>query len=99
MSTKPSPLCEEVSEDIARVLEGTAAPELYEHIEDCDRCRDLRHEVSQALAFVRPAGSDYLAAGDLESRLCSILDQKSPAAKPAAKATPNSVDVRCSSHR
>lgn len=76
MNTKPVSLCEEVSDDIARVLDGTAAPELYEHIEECDRCRDLRHEAAYALEFVSPAGSDFLALPDLEARLCAVLDKR-----------------------
>ncbi|MCS6901692.1 MAG: FecR domain-containing protein [Myxococcales bacterium] len=78
MNTRPSPLCQEVAEDIARILEGTAAPELYDHLAECDRCRDLRHEVSQALTLVRSAGADFVAAADLESRICAMLEQRKP---------------------
>ena len=40
MATEKNPLCEEVKDELARVLDGTAASELYDHIAECDACRD-----------------------------------------------------------
>ncbi|MCU0658701.1 MAG: FecR domain-containing protein, partial [Polyangiaceae bacterium] len=90
MNQPSSPLCEEVAEEIARVIEGSAAPELYQHIEDCDRCRDLRHEASRALDLVRDAGLDFLSTPDLEGRVCSALDARAPAPRPVLTQVPSS---------
>ena len=50
MSTQTSGLCLEVEESLSDILEGTAAARLYDHIAECDACRDKRHDAELAVA-------------------------------------------------
>ncbi|MBN1610585.1 MAG: FecR domain-containing protein [Polyangiaceae bacterium] len=61
--------CADVEEHLAEVLEGTAPEALYEHIADCDRCRDLRHDAEAARDLVGHAGADYRPGADLAERV------------------------------
>ena len=78
-----SALCEEVREEMARILDGSAPTELYEHVADCDDCRDLKHEASQLAGWINSASSDYQHASDFEARLLAAVD-----ARPKADAAP-----------
>ncbi|HEX6767137.1 MAG TPA: FecR domain-containing protein, partial [Polyangiaceae bacterium] len=79
--------CVEVAERLAEVLDGTAEERLYEHIADCDVCRDARHEAERALAVTRDASADYREPSDLEARLERALsnDAKDEAERPSAE--------------
>ena len=66
--------CQEVHEDIARVLDGTAPVDLHEHIADCDHCRDLRHEASEVIGWVEQAGADYVHPASFEDFLLTRLE-------------------------
>ncbi len=91
MATEKNPLCEEVKDELARVLDGTAASELYDHIAECDACRDLRHDAARAPEWVRRAGADFVASAGLDDRVLAALDARgsttpSGAAPPRAPA-------------
>ncbi len=87
----PASLCEEVSEDLARVLDGTAPTELYDHLADCDGCRDLRHDAERAASFVRASAADYRPPSDLAERALAAIDARPPTTErltPPAAAAP-----------
>jgi hypothetical protein len=67
-------LCREVEEQIADVLDGTAKASLYDHIADCDICRDLRHDAEQAAEMVSHSGGDFRADAGLADRLLARMD-------------------------
>jgi len=87
-----SPLCQQVEEHISEVLDGTASPELQEHLLDCDVCRDLRHEAERAVQLIAPAGSDFtLAPADLRARLETALAPNAAATVPAEPVPPEPI--------
>lgn len=67
-------LCREVEENLAQVLDGTAPASLYDHIADCDVCRDLRHEAGMASELVASAGADFRPSPDFAEALVARLD-------------------------
>ncbi|UQA61556.1 VIT domain-containing protein [Polyangium aurulentum] len=72
--TNAGGLCREVEEQIADVLEGTAPQALYDHIADCDACRDLRHDAERAAELVSHAGADFRADAGFADRVLARLD-------------------------
>ncbi len=73
-------LCSEVDEHMAEILDGSAADRLYDHLAECDRCRDARHDSEALPAMVADAGADYEMPPDLEARVLAELDRRSPGA-------------------
>jgi len=67
-------LCREVEERIAEVLDGSASKELYDHIADCDACRDMRHDAEHAVDLVAHAGADFRAGDGFTDKLLARLD-------------------------
>lgn len=51
--------CLEVQERLSEVLDGEAPGSLYDHIADCDACRDLRYEAELAAAKIANAAADF----------------------------------------
>lgn len=51
--------CERVVSEMASVLDGSAAPELLDHLASCDACRDARHDAERGELLVSEAGSDF----------------------------------------
>ena len=45
-----NPLCAEVIENMADVLDGSAEQRLLDHIAGCDACRDARHDAERGRA-------------------------------------------------
>ena len=91
MTDAKTTLCEEVQAEIGRVLDGVAAPELYDHIADCDACRDLRHDAQRALVWVKAAGDDFVEIPGLDEKLLAAIDARGaegtePGAAPVAAA-------------
>src|SRR5262252_9049155 len=80
--------CEEVIDNMADVLDGSAAQHVLDHIADCDACRDARHDAERARVLVEKAGADFVVPADLEARLAAALEKRKPAAAPAAAPTP-----------
>jgi hypothetical protein len=72
--TNSGGLCREVEERIADILEGTVPEALYDHIADCDACRDLRHDAERAAELVSHAGADFRAEADFAGRVLARLD-------------------------
>ena len=69
-----SEVCSEVEEQLSEILDGQAPEALIEHLADCDRCRDLRHDAERARELLAGAGADYVVPADLESSVLSALD-------------------------
>ena len=100
--TKPD-VCAEVDEQLSLILEGQAPEALLDHIAECDRCRDVRHDAERALELVAAAGFDYVAPADFDTRLLDALDRSAsdrrPATEPNVQTTeldvhPTELDVR-----
>ena len=68
--------CRAVDEQMSELLEGKAADELVEHVAECDRCRDARHEAERAARLVEEAGADFVMPAALERRLEQALEQQ-----------------------
>jgi hypothetical protein len=85
-------MCEEVQDELGRILDGVAATELYDHLAECDECRDLRHDAQKSLAWVKAAGDDFRPVDGLDDKILAALDAR-PAkvdgeAAPAAAEAP-----------
>src|SRR5687768_7198943 len=68
-------ICARVREAVADVLDGSAPDELFDHIVDCDACRDLRHDAERAAREARHAGDGYHVPADLEARVLGALPE------------------------
>jgi tetratricopeptide (TPR) repeat protein len=75
MSSKKHDGCLDVTEQLSRVIDGSAAAELYEHIADCDACRDVRHAATLAAERVAEAGADFRAPAGFVDRLIAGLER------------------------
>ncbi|HMJ10027.1 MAG TPA: VIT domain-containing protein, partial [Polyangiaceae bacterium] len=75
--------CTRVDEHMADILDGNADEHLYEHLADCDRCRDARHAAESSSELVRRAGADYVAPADLGERVLAELARRPAAPSPA----------------
>jgi predicted anti-sigma-YlaC factor YlaD len=73
--------CEDVRDELVAVLDGTASAELYDHIADCDDCRDLRHDAAQAERVAARGGDDYQHPADFTAKLLATLDAR-PSSEP-----------------
>src|SRR5690242_384874 len=77
MTTQPQhELCAEVTASLAEVLDGTARAPLYEHLAECDTCRDARHDAEQVRALAVAAGADHEATSELEQRVLAALERE-----------------------
>jgi hypothetical protein len=82
-------LCLQVEDNLVGVLDGSADAALFEHIADCDLCRDLRHDAERAATAVKQASADFRApAGFSESLLAKI-----EAARPNGPTGPSSLST------
>lgn len=72
-TTHPSPLCSEVDDRLTEVLDGTAPVALYDHIADCDACRDRRHVAEEAAGLVGGAGADFVVPAGFADRLAEAV--------------------------
>jgi hypothetical protein len=82
--------CERACEQMASVLDGSAAPSVIEHVAGCDACRDARHDAERAAHLVAAAGADFQLPSALLDRLRGAGTRPEPAAavatKPASRA-------------
>jgi hypothetical protein len=85
-STNHSERCAEVLEHLDEVLDGTGSAELREHVAECDRCRDVRHEAEEARRLAASAGLDHRPAADLEARVLAAFEARGEAAHAEAHA-------------
>ncbi len=76
MTEEDTTLCAKVEDHLSEILDGTAADELFDHVADCDACRDLRYEGERLAELVASAGADYIAQDDLEARVLAELDRR-----------------------
>jgi Mg-chelatase subunit ChlD len=72
-------MCQEVSESLSDLLDGTANARLYDHVAECDACRDLKHEAGLTAGRVRDAGAEFRPADDFVERLLGRLEAARPA--------------------
>src|SRR5688572_12546302 len=87
MTSEESNLCSEVEDRMAEILDGSAPDHLLDHLADCDRCRDARHDAERARELVAASPGDYEPPADLESRILAALDAAQAEKKPEARAT------------
>jgi hypothetical protein len=71
--------CELVTEQMASVLDGSAAPELLEHVTSCDACRDARYDAERGELLVSEAGRDFQLPVDFTARVTAGIPTKLPA--------------------
>lgn len=71
-------LCLQLEESLADVLEGSAEAALYEHIADCDACRDLRYDAERAAEVVKHASADFRAPAGFADSLLAKIDAARP---------------------
>jgi Mg-chelatase subunit ChlD len=71
-------LCVEVAENLSEILEGSASARLFDHLAECDACRDLRHEAAHASELVGSAGADFRPPADFTEKLLARLDAARP---------------------
>src|SRR5947208_3002513 len=69
-------LCLQVDDALAEVLDGTAPAPLFDHIAECDECRDKKHDAVRGAELVAQAGSDFRAPEGFEARLLSALGER-----------------------
>ncbi len=74
--------CERVAEEMAGVLDGSAAVEVLEHVADCDACRDARHDAERAELLMTEAGSDFEVPEGFAQRLQARDDAVTPVPVP-----------------
>jgi hypothetical protein len=72
-------MCQEVEESLSEILDGTAQARLYDHVAECDACRDLKYEAQTAADRVRDAGADFRPAPDFAEALLARLEAARPA--------------------
>lgn len=84
--------CLQVEESLAEVLDGSAEPVLYEHIADCDQCRDLRYDAGRAVEVVKHASADFRAPSGFAESLVARIDAARPGGpSPAASSGPATI--------
>jgi ferric-dicitrate binding protein FerR (iron transport regulator) len=69
-------VCQEVDDAIVDVLDGTAPAALFDHIAECDVCRDKKHDAQRAAELVGGAGGDFHAPEGWEARLLAAIDER-----------------------
>lgn len=79
-TTDKGEVCLEVEERLSEILDGSAPDSLFDHVAECDACRDLRHEARMATERVGDAGRDYRAHDHVVDRLRERLEAASPVA-------------------
>jgi hypothetical protein len=71
-------LCQEVEESLTSLLDGSASARLFDHVAECDACRDLKHEAGVVMGRVRDAGADFHPAADFLDTLLGKLEAARP---------------------
>jgi len=71
-----SPKCLEVEERLADALDGVLSPELAEHVESCDACRDNIHDAAFVIEELRALGGEHAPPEDLEARILAAIDAR-----------------------
>src|ERR1041384_2738946 len=72
--------CDQVSERLSEVLEGSAPPAVLDHLAGCDACRDAGHDAERAARLVAAAGNDF----EMPAGLLDYLRPGSPETIPEA---------------
>src|SRR5512139_2294802 len=80
--------CAEVEERMADILDGSAPEHLFDHVAECDHCRDARYDAEKHLELVASAGADYVVPADLEARVLAALDKQGSSTPATGTPTP-----------
>ncbi|MBK8995160.1 MAG: FecR domain-containing protein [Myxococcales bacterium] len=80
--------CAEVEERMADILDGSAPEPFFDHVAECDRCRDARYDAEKHLELVAAAGADYAPPADLETRVLAALDKQGGSTPASGLPTP-----------
>ena len=86
-NTKETDLCLEVADHLAEVLDGSASARLFDHIADCDACRDARHDAERARLHA-PSSRRASTSAPTESST-PILARPGAGPSASARAGPN----------
>jgi ferric-dicitrate binding protein FerR (iron transport regulator) len=70
--------CARFQEDVVGLLEGSAAPELRDHVAGCDACRDASHELTTLASKIARAGDDFVVTKELANRLEDVAREVMP---------------------
>jgi hypothetical protein len=93
-TTQNREMCREVEESLSEILDGTASARLFDHVAECDDCRDLKYEAQQAADRVRDAGADFRPADDFVEKLLGKLEAARPASSgPKASAAARAITI------
>jgi hypothetical protein len=84
MNEEQASVCERIDEHMAEVLDGSAPESLFEHLAECDRCRDARHAAESSTQLVRQTAADYVATPKLTERVLAELDRRAGSAAQAS---------------
>jgi Mg-chelatase subunit ChlD len=76
--TEKTEMCQKVEEELTQILDGSAPAHLFDHLADCDTCRDLRYEATRVAEIVGKAGKDFHPAEDFVDRLAARLEAARP---------------------
>ncbi|MCK6587078.1 MAG: FecR domain-containing protein, partial [Polyangiaceae bacterium] len=77
-TTESKSMCAEIEERLSEVLDGTAPASFYDHIAECDACRDKRHEASKAAELVASASADFRAPSNFAEQLLAKVEAARP---------------------
>ena len=70
--------CAELEDQLAALIDGDEATlaRFADHLAECDRCRDLKHDAELAAELVPHAGADFRLPDDLEQRVLAAIDER-----------------------
>ncbi|MBK8254178.1 MAG: FecR domain-containing protein [Polyangiaceae bacterium] len=89
-------LCLQVEDNLAEVLDGSASASRFDHIADCDVCRDLRYDAERTAEVVKRAGADFRAPVGFAETLLAKIDAARPNGPTGTAAPVTSVGSRTS---
>src|SRR5690242_20122690 len=69
--------CQETQDALSLLVDGGAPAELFDHVADCDACRDLRHDGIRVAEIIAAAGADFRAEdGFASAMLVRVLEAR-----------------------
>ncbi|MBL8680535.1 MAG: FecR domain-containing protein [Myxococcales bacterium] len=86
-----SPECLRIRDDLAALIDDQLTDDLRSHVAHCDACRDLRHELRQAVADLGGAGGDYRHPEGFAERVLAAAEPKVAMMESAQRASGDAV--------
>ncbi len=78
--------CDTIDDRMTDLLDGTATDDLLDHVADCDRCRDARHDAERARDVAAAAADDWRPGEGFDARLEAAVSEAAGHAAPDAPA-------------